>query len=296
MSVTGAIIAGVGAASSLGGAAIASHGANHAADTQAQAANQAAQIQAQSAKEALDFQKEQYATSQKELAPWLSTGTAGLANLSNLLGISPTGQASTIGADGTAQQGADLASLINPALGDKGSLAADWTGKFVAPDGITEQNDPGFKSRLAEGMKLIQNSAASRGDLLSGATAKGLIDYGQNKASDEYQNVYNRAYNQYSTDYNTFKQNQSDKFNRLASLAGVGQTAASTLGTLGQGAANNISNTLLTSGQQQANDLNNAAAARASGYASSANAWGGAVSQSGNNLAQLLALLKLQGG
>lgn len=190
-----------------------------------------------------------------------------------------------------------LQSLVNTNLGASGSLLSPYPGgQFQAPTNVTEQNDPGFQFRLDQGQKLLENSAASRGDLLSGATAKGLIDYGQGAASAEYGNVYNRALSTYDTNYNAFEQNQTNTYNRLAALAGIGQTSTQQLGQAGQSAANNISNTLLTSGQQIGNNINNAGAARASGYVGSANAWTGALNNLTSSVGSLYALHNLNGG
>lgn len=112
------------------------------------------------------------------------------------------------------------------------------------------QTDPGYAFRLSQGQKGIESSAAARGGLLSGAAAKAIDRYNQDFASNEYQNAYNR-----------YNQNQSNVFNRLASLAGVGQTATNALGQAGQNYATNAGNALQYGG-----------AARASGYTGAANA------------------------
>ena len=187
----------------------------------------------------------------------------------------------------------DLSTLVNPSLGAAGSLMAPWTEKFTAPTNVTEQNDPGYQFRLQQGLKALQNSAAASGTLLSGGTGKALQRYGQDYASNEYGNVYNRALGQYQQNYNIFKQNQADQFNRLAAMSGVGQTAANTLGNLGQSSAANISNILMTSGAQQAQQANNAAAARASGYAAGGNIWGNAIGGSTNSLMNMYLMNKL---
>ncbi|ANS03860.1 hypothetical protein [uncultured Mediterranean phage uvDeep-CGR2-AD3-C76] len=66
-------------------------------------------------------------------------------------------------------------------------------GEFTPPTGqeLLEE-DPGYQFRLDEGRKAMERSAAARGTLRSGATLKGLMDYGQNTASEEYQKAYNR--------------------------------------------------------------------------------------------------------
>lgn len=191
--------------------------AHKAANAQASASGQAANLSQQ----ALDFQKQEWATQQANIAPWLKAGGAAETELSSLLG--------------TPGQG-----LLTP---------------FQAPTSVTEQNDPGYQFRLQQGAQALQNSAAARGGLLSGNTAKALEDYSQNYASNEYQNVYNRA-------FNTFETNQANTFNRLSALAGGGQVAAATLGQEGQAAAGNVG---YLAGQQ-GGFLQNQGAARASGY------------------------------
>jgi hypothetical protein len=106
--------------------------------------------------------------------------------------------------------------------------------------------DPGYAFRMSEGMKGLERSAAARGGLLSGGALKGIQRFGQDLASQEYQNAYNRALTQYNT---------------TAALAGVGQTATNAL----TGAAGQY-------GQNASEAIQNAAAARASGYVGGANA------------------------
>lgn len=133
--------------------------------------------------------------------------------------------------------------------------------------------DPGYDFRLAEGQKALERSAAARGGLKSGGTLKALTDYAQGMASQEYQNSYNRYDTDYRRAFDTFNANKTNLFNRLASMAGVGQQTATTLGSAGQRYASDVGNTSTTAAAR-AGDLNtDAAAARASGYVGSANAW-----------------------
>jgi hypothetical protein len=130
-------------------------------------------------------------------------------------------------------------------------LASEYT-----PFGTQQfQADPGYAFRMSEGMKGLERSAAARGGLLSGGAMKGIQRFGQDLASQEYQNAFNRY--------------QSERTARLAplqSLAGVGQTSAQTIGQAGQTMASNVGE-MMTSG----------AAARASGYVGQANALTGAL-------------------
>ena len=250
---TALVAGGLAAAGSIGGAAIAGSAAGHAADTQAQAAEYAAQLQKQEADAALAFQKQEFSTQQANEAPFLKAGQGAIGDLSSLL--------------------------------NHGGFP-DYNQTFTAPTAAQAEATPGYQFQLQQGEQALARSAAASGDLLSGGQLKAQDEFAQGLASTNYQNAYNNALQTFGTNYNVFQQNQANRFNRLASVAGIGQTSAGQLGAQGQGAANNISNLLLTSGQQIGNNINNAAAATASGYIGSANAYGGALSSIGNNIGQ----------
>jgi hypothetical protein len=180
--------------------------------------------------------------------------------------------------------------LINPNLGAFGSLSTPWSEQFTAPTDVTMQNDPGYAFRLKEGQRLLENSAASRGGLLTGSTAQDIQRYGQEYASGEYGNVYDRAMREYQQRYNISEQQRAGTFNRFAALSGMGQTAAGQLAAGGADASRNATNILLSSGNAQAQGINNAAAARASGYVGGANAWTGAIGGGTRTLQDLLAM------
>lgn len=106
------------------------------------------------------------------------------------------------------------------------------------PFGMAQfQADPGYAFRLSEGQKALERSAAARGGLLSGATGKALTRYGQEAGSQEYQNAFNR-----------YQAERAARLQPLQSLAGVGQTAANTLGAAGQNYAGNVGNALINQG------------------------------------------------
>lgn len=118
------------------------------------------------------------------------------------------------------------------------------------------QEDPGYAFRMEEGQKALERSAAARGGLQNGGTMKAIAKYGQDMASNEYQNAYNR-----------FNSDRDRRFNRLSSLAGIGQTANAQVGAAGQNYAN----------QAGQNMMGAANAAGAAGMAG-ANAWGNTLS------------------
>lgn len=76
---------------------------------------------------------------------------------------------------------------------------------FTAPQGQDVLNDPGFQFRMDQGRKALEASAAGKGILRSGGTLKDLMSYGQNFASQEYGNVFDRALREYDTNrHNAF--------------------------------------------------------------------------------------------
>jgi hypothetical protein len=131
-------------------------------------------------------------------------------------------------------------------------------GTLAKPFGASDfQQDPGYAFRQSEGMKALERSAAARGNLLSGSAMKGIQRFGQDLASQEYQNAFNR-----------FQVERSAKLNPLQSLMGSGQSAT-----------NVLTNAAGQMGQNEASNLYNAGAARASGYIGSANALNQALGQ-----------------
>lgn len=125
-------------------------------------------------------------------------------------------------------------------------LATEYT-----PFGMDQfQQDPGYAFRMSEGMKALERSAAARGGLLSGGMLRGAQRYGQDLASQEYMNAFNR-----------YQAERNARLNPLQSLAGIGQTATNQLGQAGQAMASNVGQALGAAGQ-----------ARASGYIGGANA------------------------
>lgn len=123
---------------------------------------------------------------------------------------------------------------------------------------------PGYQFRVNEGTKAIERSAAARGMLGSGATMKSIGRYVSDYSSDEY--------NSYA--------------NRLAALAGVGQTATAGTAAAGEAAVSGMGAARTQAGQAAVNAGN----ARASSYANTGSAITGTV----NNLASMY--LYQQGG
>jgi hypothetical protein len=128
---------------------------------------------------------------------------------------------------------------------------------------VSDYMDPSYQFRLGEGMKALERQAAARGGLISGGALKAAQRYGQDYASQEFGNAYNR----------------------LAAMAGIGQTATGAMGN----AAGNF-------GVNAGQNYMGAANARASGYVGGANALTGGLNQYLNYTQGQNLLAGLQGG
>lgn len=144
-----------------------------------------------------------------------------------------------------------------------GGQAVQQLGSLTGPGGQFEQpftqadfqSDPGYKFRLDQAEQAIQRSAAARGGLVSGGTLRSLDQYTQGLASQDYQGAFDR-----------FQTDRGNRFNMLASLAGLGQTSVAQTGAQGTQVAGQVGQNLIGAG--------NAAAA---GYVGAGNAINGAV-------------------
>lgn len=333
MSVTGGIMAGIGLAGSIGGAAIESSGANSAASTQANAADYNAQLQAELGQEQLGYESTQYGNSLNLEAPWLQEGANSLDTLQYLMGLGPNnpngteslasgvnGPTGAMGATNNSPQNAGLStgstalsipgvngsvsvptvnSLTGTAdtnLGAYGSLMSQYPGgQFTAPTAAQAAATPGYQFALQQGEGAAQASAAANGSLLTGGTQTALDQYAQNYANTNYNNVYNQALQTYNTNYNTWANQKAQTYNMLAGQSGTGQITAQQLSNAGLTSANQVGSTLGSTGNAISQQNSNAAAATASGYVGTANAYGGALGSMGSNLNQYLLLQQLMG-
>jgi hypothetical protein len=147
-------------------------------------------------------------------------------------------------------------------LGLGGDAASAGYGNLMRNFGQSDfEADPGYGFRMSEGLKALDRQAAARGGLISGAALKAAQRYGQDLASQEYQNAFNR-----------YQTNRGSVYGMLSGQQGVGQTATNAMGAAGQNYANQAGEAYMGAGN-----------ARASGYIGQANALGGAL----NNLGQV---------
>lgn len=226
----------------------------------AKAAQSAADTSAAATDRAGDVQREMFNRNIELQEPFRQSGLAAQNQLLTLLGINPMQEQRGGGGSGVAGMvGSATANAFGRPQGS--GLRVDPNspefGKYARDFGMADyEADPGYAFRMSEGMKGLERSAAARGGLLSGATMKGIQRFGQDLASQEYQNAFNR-----------FQTNRAARLNPLQSLAGVGQTTANTLGQAGTQFANTMGNL----GMNQANVQGNAAMARSSAYGNTLN-------------------------
>ncbi len=119
------------------------------------------------------------------------------------------------------------------------------------------QNEPGYQFGQQQGMQALNNQLTARGMRNSGAALKAATRYGTDYATTKYDNAFNREI-----------ANRSAQLNPLQSVAGLGQTGASTVAGAGQNYANQVG----------ANQIGLGNALGASTIAQG-NAWGNALQQ-----------------
>lgn len=300
------VAAGIAAAGTIGASAIQSNAAGNAASTQASAANRAATLQADLGQESVQNENYQYQQARADQQPYMQSGANSLSTLDYLLGLnSPNGAPGSTPGAGSASSPETLSipgangSVSLPGvsgvtgtastnLGTFGSLMSQYPGgQFTAPTAAQAAATPGYQFASTQGENAINAGAAANGSLLTGGTLNAEQQYGQGLANTNYNNVYNQALQSYNTNYNTWSNNQANQFNRLATLAGAGQTSAQQLGNAGITSAGQVASTLNSTGQQVGQNINNAAAATASGYIAQGSDWGQGVSGAAKSLSQL---------
>lgn len=118
-------------------------------------------------------------------------------------------------------------------------------------------NDPGYQFGMDQGQTALDRKIAAMGGRVSGAALKATTQYNQNYATGAYNAAYQRS---------------QDRLNRLAALAGLGQTATGASAAAGQAGTNAMTSLITNQGD-----------ASAAHTLAQANIWGNA----GNQLAAL---------
>lgn len=132
----------------------------------------------------------------------------------------------------TAQYEADIASYN--ALKSELEAKRDEELSRFNPTSRLEQT-PGYQFRYNTGLNQVANTQASRNRALSGRAIKELSDYGQGAASQEY----------------------GQEYNRLANIAGMGQTSATNMAQFGINQGTSLANLAKSQGNVNADYYSN---------------------------------------
>lgn len=162
----------------------------------------------------------------------------------------PQAAASTTGAGG---------GQIDPATGyaaDNTGLPTGYLTQTFGPEQFKAGMDPGYQWRQQQGAQGVMNQAAAGSGSLSGPALKALMEYNQGAASQEYGSAFDR-----------FQTQQGNIFQRLSSIAGMGQNAAAGVG-----------NQAVATGSSIGANITGAANAGAAGQIGTANAISGGLS------------------
>jgi hypothetical protein len=287
------------AAASVAGALISSNAAGSAADTQANAANRAT-----------DQQLQMFNTINQQQAPYRQAGYNALNMLSGGLGMGgtagtaagavnaaypsvpmPTPQQFTRAAApfSVPQDAFGDTQTFNPNFSAGGFDAAgykaaldNWNATNAAPlqgapagsGGVPsgyfahQFNAGDLNANLAPnwafGLQQGQGAAANALNLtggIGGNFGKGLVDYTLAKSGDLYQNAYNN-----------YTANQTNIFNRLSNIAGLGQTANANVGNAGTTISGNVANSQMAAGTAAAGGIVGGANALSGGL-NNASSW-----------------------
>lgn len=208
------------------GGIMSSNASRSAASAQADAAAQAAETQAASTKDANAVQMSMFNRTQANQQPYLTAGNEGLG-------------------------------MLRAGMSQGGAFTTNFTPSQL-------NMDPSYQFRLDQGMQNLNASAAARGQLGSGQNLKDVVNYGQDAASQQYQ----QAFSNYLTQ-------QNNLYSRVSGLANMGQNTAVGMATQGNAVAQQVgANTMLGASRQ--NDWSTSGgAASAAGMIGSANAMSG---------------------
>lgn len=136
----------------------------------------------------------------------------------------------------------DALSRLEELLGVGGDKTAAGYGSASGPLQVGDvTQDPGYQFGLQQGQTALNNALAARGMRDSGAALKAAARYGTDYATTKYDDAFNRA-----------QTNRQLTLNPLQSLAGLGQTGASTIAQAGANSANNIASNQIGVGNAQA--------------------------------------------
>lgn len=181
------------------------------------AAQSAADTQAAAANRATDSQLQMFNTVNDQQAPWRQAGGVALNEIQGGFGL--------------------------PGGTNVATTPGQFSHQFDAND-LQSNLAPNYAFQLKQGQDAATNMINATGGKFSGNAVKGIEDYTQNFAGNAYQNAFNN--------YNA---NQTNIFNRLNSIAGLGQTANASTAQTAASMSPGIANTIQAAGNAQAGGI-----------------------------------------
>ena len=122
------------------------------------------------------------------------------------------------------------------------------------------QATPGYQFQLEQGQKQLDQSAAARGGLLSGAQMQAAQQFGQKQAATGFQDAWQRAQNAYLNAFNVYNQGQAaqragagQQANILGDITKTGYNAAMGPASVAQGMFQPMAQSNLATGENMAN-------------------------------------------
>ena len=171
-----------------------------------------AAAQAQIAREQLEWTKQVYGNAQKDIMPYTHLGEvaakgyeANLPYLTSRYGMEDYRQSP----------------LYTPMVRNLAELQAT----------------PGYQFQLQQGLQGVQQSAASKGGLLSGAAGQAMNNYAQGQAAQGYQSAWERAQKAYGTAFTQDLNQKAQIGTMYLEPAKLGQNSVLGLGQIGVNAA-----------------------------------------------------------
>lgn len=269
--VTSGIVGGLG---SLFGGLFGASAAKKAGNTLATGATQAGQVESAQDTTALQGFQAQAPQISSTYSPYMNAGTSSLSAIQNLLG------------------NGGLGSTYQPYQAPSA---------FQAPSLQDAQNNPGYQFALQQGEGAIGNQSTTNGQFGGGNEGQALVNYAQNAATQNYQQVYNNALQSYNTNAqtglnayganaNNFYTGQNNLNGILSNLTNTGLNASNSFTNATGTNLNQQSGLLQAIGLAQGNADINAAQAHAGGTIGAANSIISGIGGATNNLQSMLAL------
>lgn len=151
-----------------------------------------------------------------------------------------------------ATQGLNQLLGLQPGTSNTGGLSNGFLTQQFTPQSFV--NTPQYQFQMQQGGQALRNADTPGVGALSGAALKDLMGFNQGLASTYYGNYFNMQ-----------QQAQQNVFSRLSGLAGLGQNAATQVGTVGTSLGTGIAQAQAAAGASQAGGIVGSANALTSG-------------------------------